>query len=44
MHLTDLVGLASVVKDSFGSGGLAGVDVSHDTNVPVLLQLHIATL
>ena len=36
VHLSDLVSLASVVKDTLGCGGFAGIDVSHDSDVPVL--------
>ena len=33
MHLTDLVGLASVVEDALGGGGLTGV---HGAMIPML--------
>ena len=39
MHLADLVGLASVVKDSLGSGRLTGIDVGHDAEVTGELQI-----
>mmetsp|Transcript_25335 Transcript_25335/g.60550 ORF Transcript_25335/g.60550 Transcript_25335/m.60550 type:complete len:792 (-) Transcript_25335:17-2392(-) len=38
VHLTDLVRLASVIKDALSASGLAGVNVRHDTNVAVLVQ------
>ena len=34
VHLADLVGLAGVVEDPLGRGGLARVDVRHDPDVP----------
>ena len=42
VHLTDLVGLTGVVEDALGGGGLAGVNVRHDTDVAVLVDGHIA--
>ena len=39
MHLADLVGLASVVKDSLSGGRLAGIDVGHDAEVTGELQV-----
>ena len=33
VDLTDLVGLAGVVQDALGRGGLTGVDVGHDADV-----------
>ncbi len=33
MDLAELVGLAGVVEDALGHGGLAGVDVGHDADV-----------
>jgi hypothetical protein len=38
VDLTDLVALAGVVEDALGRGGLAGVDVRHDPDVPGALQ------
>ena len=38
VHFTDLVALAGVVEDALGRGGLAGVDVRHDPDVPGALQ------
>ena len=32
----ELVVFAGVVQDTFGKGGLAGVDVRHDTDIPVI--------
>mmetsp|Transcript_16906 Transcript_16906/g.45368 ORF Transcript_16906/g.45368 Transcript_16906/m.45368 type:complete len:533 (+) Transcript_16906:948-2546(+) len=39
VDLADFVGLAGVVEDTLGGGGLAGVDVGHDANVAVVLQV-----
>ena len=33
VNLADLVGLAGVVEDALGRGGLAGIDVGHDADV-----------
>jgi hypothetical protein len=38
VDLTDLVGLARVVQDAFGRGGLARIDVGHDADVAGSLQ------
>jgi hypothetical protein len=38
VHLTDLVVHTGVVKDAFGRGGLAGIDVRRDTDVAVALD------
>jgi hypothetical protein len=38
MDFADLVGLAGVVEDTLGRGGLAGIDVGHDADVAVPLQ------
>jgi hypothetical protein len=38
VDLTDLVALAGVVEDAFGGGGLTGIDVRHDPDVPGALQ------
>jgi hypothetical protein len=35
MDFADLVGLAGVVEDALGRRGLSGVDMRHDTEVPV---------
>ena len=37
MHLAELVRLARVEQDTLGRGGLAGVDVRHDTEVSRML-------
>ena len=34
----DAMGAAGVVQDALGSGGLAGIDVSHDANVAYMIQ------
>ena len=34
MHLTDLIRLAGIEKDPFGNGGLAGIDVGDNADVP----------
>ena len=33
MDLADLVGLAGVIKNALGSGGLTSIDVGHDADV-----------
>ena len=38
MHLPHLVGAAGVVEDAFGRGGLARVDVGHDSDVASPLE------
>jgi hypothetical protein len=38
VHLADLVGLAGVVEDALGRGGLARVDVGHDPDVARALE------
>ena len=38
MDFTDLVVPSSVEEDTFSSGGLPGIDVSHNTDVAVLLE------
>ena len=38
VDLADLVALAGVVEDALGGGGLTGVDVRHDPDVPGALQ------
>ena len=38
VNLADAVGAARVVQDALGSGGLAGIDVSHDANVAYMIQ------
>lgn len=44
VHLADLVGLAGIEKDALGGGGLAGVNVRHDSNVAVVRQLSFPAL
>jgi hypothetical protein len=39
VDLTDLVGLAGVVKDALGRRRLAGIDVGHDADVANLAQV-----
>jgi hypothetical protein len=39
VHLTDLVGNTGVEQDTFGRGGLTGVNVRHDSNVANLVQV-----
>src|SRR5690606_6775111 len=38
VDFADLVGLAGVVEDAFGRGGLAGIDVRHDAEIAIALQ------
>ena len=33
MHLTDLVGKTGIEKDTLGSSGLTGIDVSHNADI-----------
>eukprot|EP00961_Rhodomonas_salina_P294880 3934942-Rhodomonas_salina.2 len=40
VHLADLVGLAGIEKDALGGGGLAGVNVRHDSNVAFQFVVH----
>jgi hypothetical protein len=42
MDFADLVGLAGVVKDALGRGGLAGIDVGHDAEVTIALERIVA--
>ena len=44
VDLTDLVGLAGVVEDALGRGGLAGIDVRHDADVPRVLKISFSHL
>ena len=49
MNLTDLVGLAGVVKNTLGRGGLTSIDVSHDADVTGIGKLvlslgHVSSL
>src|SRR5207344_1340833 len=37
VHFADLVALAGVIKDALGGGGLAGINMRHDTEVAVVL-------
>jgi hypothetical protein len=37
VHLADLVRLPRVEEDPLGGGGLAGIDVRHDADVPRLV-------
>ena len=39
VDLTDLVGLAGVVENALGSGGLTGIDVGHDADVSQVFEL-----
>jgi hypothetical protein len=43
MDLADLVGEAGVEQDAFGSGGLPGVDVCHDTDIAVTFKRSLAS-
>jgi hypothetical protein len=38
MHLAELVSATGVVQDPLGSRGLPGIDVSHDADIPDLLE------
>jgi hypothetical protein len=38
MDFADLVGLAGVVKDTLGRGGLAGVDMGHDAEIAIAFE------
>src|SRR5206468_9683718 len=42
MHLADLVLLAGIVKNTLGRGRLTGIDVSHDADVPVVIERRCA--
>jgi hypothetical protein len=39
MHLADLVSTAGVIKHTFSGGRFAGIDVGHDAEVPIVLDL-----
>ena len=39
VHLTDLVGLARVVEDALGSGGLTSVNMGHDADIAQVFKL-----
>ncbi len=43
VHLAHLVALAGVEEDALRRGGLAGIDVGHDAEVPVVLDLVVAS-
>ena len=43
VDFADLVGLAGVVEDTLGRGGLAGIDVRHDADIAVPLQRIVAS-
>jgi hypothetical protein len=38
VNLADAMGPARIVQDALGSGGLTGIDVSHDANVAYMIQ------
>jgi hypothetical protein len=38
MDFTDLVGNSGVEQDPLSRGGLTGIDVRHDTDIPVTLK------
>ena len=42
VDLADLVRLADVVQDALGGGRLAGIDVGHDTDVAVEVEVDLA--
>src|SRR5688572_7150384 len=39
VHLADLVRDARVIKDTFRGGGLTGIDVGHDADIPELAEV-----
>src|ERR1017187_198490 len=39
MHFTHLMRSTGVVEDALSSSGLTGIDVGHDADVPVFLEL-----
>src|SRR5204862_546673 len=39
VHLANLVRDARVIKDTFRSGGLTGIDVRHDADIPELVEV-----
>src|SRR5438067_4064908 len=39
VHLADFVRDARVIKDTFRGGGLTGIDVGHDVDIPVLTEV-----
>ena len=42
VHLAHLVGAARVIEDPLRRGGLPGIDVGHDADVPSFLQRHLS--
>jgi hypothetical protein len=34
VYFANLVRYTGVIKDTFGSGGLTGIDVGHDADIP----------
>ncbi len=42
VHLTNVVGLACVVQDALGAGGLTCIDVRHDAEVTVMVECILA--
>jgi hypothetical protein len=42
VNLTNFVGLSSVVEDTLGRGGFAGINVGHDTDVTVHGEFYFA--
>jgi hypothetical protein len=44
VHLANLVRDARVIKDPFGGGGLTGIDVRHDTDIPEFAEVVLSHL
>jgi hypothetical protein len=42
VNLTDFVIHAGIEKNAFGGGGLAGIDMSADTNIPIAVDGSLA--
>src|SRR5690606_2465160 len=38
MDFADLVGLAGIIKDTLGRGGLTGVNMRHDTEIAIAFE------
>ena len=43
VYLTYLVRYACVIQDTFGCGGLARINVRHDTDIPVTIDRRLAS-
>src|SRR5213075_175351 len=42
VHLADFVRDTRVIKDTFGGGGLTGIDVRHDADIPEFAEVGLS--